>query len=534
MAFKPTFDSNAEVIHHPTFLFSASSIHSRQPENPPCSEGFSTMYCGWSASNSLRFASRLQCPISSSSKAMGKGETEVSPAISSHCPARMGCSMECKSSSANRFSLSKASAGAKSPVGIHPEFHLASRKMPTDETQQVQFLLETDGTDFQLDTTEAGFQLFPDLPVHGIMVAHPYQPVDADTLFTARKGRIPQGIRPSFEMAQSRLQPKQHGGVFPPPFRIDLPRTSHLRAYPAQHAFVIRQIVYTQLRQGSAFAPSLASRTGSGCHPDVPRPPLRVHSPRRARRLFEMEKPGENIYTVRRNHNSPTSATESPVSSAISSADMPFPFHAQRNLPLLFFSPSARPAARPSASPFSSPLGKSSIPSFLHAPFFPFLGISLHRQVVAVNLDALVILHPVLLERAAMSTIFSNFSNTDFLALNGNLCNVSIFFNTYIHRSKIRLTLLLLLGKRGQFQKDEAQLVRKRLMRLPCPKGRYPYATYVNRNPSKKFMKNTPYTALSRNCQSAPRARPDAPRHATNSTTPFRENSLAGGFAFPR
>ena len=116
MAFKPTFDSNAEVIHHPTFLFSASSIHSRQPENPPCSEGFSTMYCGWSASNSLRFASRLQCPISSSSKAMGKGETEVSPAISSHCPARMGCSMECKSSSANRFSLSKASAGAKAPL----------------------------------------------------------------------------------------------------------------------------------------------------------------------------------------------------------------------------------------------------------------------------------------------------------------------------------------------------------------------------------------------------------------------------------
>ena len=50
--------------------------------------------------------------------------------------------------------------------------------------------------------------------------------------------------------------------------------------------------------------------------------------------------------------------------------------------------------------PFLKPLGKSSIPSFLHAPFFPFLGISLHRQVVAVNLDALVILHPVLLGKS--------------------------------------------------------------------------------------------------------------------------------------
>ena len=59
------------------------------------------------------------------------------------------------------FQLVQGFRRSKSPVGIHPEFHLASRKMPTDETQQVQFLLETDGTDFQLDTTEAGFQLFP-------------------------------------------------------------------------------------------------------------------------------------------------------------------------------------------------------------------------------------------------------------------------------------------------------------------------------------------------------------------------------------
>lgn len=39
-------------------------------------------------------------------------------------------------------------------------------------------------------------------------------------------------------------------------------------------------------------------------------------------------------------------------------------------------------------------------------------------------------------DKDAMSTICSNFSNTDLRALKGNLCNVSIFFNTYIQRSK--------------------------------------------------------------------------------------------------
>jgi len=115
MAFSPIFDSNAEVIHQPIFCCSASSIHSCPPLIPPCKDGFSMIYCGRITDKSSFFLSIVLMPISSSSKAIGKGVSEVSRAISSHCPARIGCSMECRSSSASRCNLFRASSGEKAP-----------------------------------------------------------------------------------------------------------------------------------------------------------------------------------------------------------------------------------------------------------------------------------------------------------------------------------------------------------------------------------------------------------------------------------
>ena len=73
------------------------------------------IYCGRMVASSFFFSSSVLHPISSSSNAIGNGDSEVSRAISSHCPARIGCSIECKSNSDRRFSFSIASPGEKAP-----------------------------------------------------------------------------------------------------------------------------------------------------------------------------------------------------------------------------------------------------------------------------------------------------------------------------------------------------------------------------------------------------------------------------------
>ena len=104
-----------------------------------------------------------------------------------------------------------------------------------------------------------------------------------------------------------------------------------------------------------------------------------------------------------------------------------------------------------------------------------------------------------------MSTIFSNFSNTDFLALNGNLCNVSIFFNTYIHRSKSVSHSCSSLVKEGNSKKMKRSLSENASC-VSLSERTISVRNLCEPESKQKFMKNTPYTALSRNCQSAPRS----------------------------
>ncbi len=76
------------------------------------------------------------------------------------CPARIGCSMECKSISASRFSLSIASEGRKAPLAsTRSSISLAekcARMCFNKESSRSKF----DSADLQLDAAKALLHLF--------------------------------------------------------------------------------------------------------------------------------------------------------------------------------------------------------------------------------------------------------------------------------------------------------------------------------------------------------------------------------------
>lgn len=112
-------------------------------------------------------------------------------------------------------------------------------------------------------------------------------------------------------------------------------------------------------------------------------------------------------------HNPAISSKDKPVQRLIVSTeiDIAFILRTTSNVP------STRPSARPSARPFC--FAKSNVANWSRYT------LMLSSYFIRSSFD-----------KDAMSTICSNFSNTDLRALKGNLCNVYIFFNTYIQRSK--------------------------------------------------------------------------------------------------
>lgn len=107
------------------------------------------------------------------------------------------------------------------------------------------------------------------------------------------------------------------------------------------------------------------------------------------------------------NYNASIFSMLNPVALEIISSETPIFFR--------FRAVSSLPSARPSSFAFCT--------SLLFCKFQ-------RHEIIPVHFDAFVILHPLLFESEAISTIFSNFSKTDLRALNGNLFNVSIFFST--------------------------------------------------------------------------------------------------------
>ena len=115
MAFNPILDSSAEVIHQPMLRSRERAIHSHEPEKLPKRDGFITTYWGRIVSSSLSLFNP-SIPINSSSRAIGIGVFRHRRDISSHCPWRMGCSIEWISYWANCSSFRGASSGEKAPL----------------------------------------------------------------------------------------------------------------------------------------------------------------------------------------------------------------------------------------------------------------------------------------------------------------------------------------------------------------------------------------------------------------------------------
>ena len=116
MAFKPIFDSRADVTHQPIFIFSARSIHSSEAAKPPSKPGFRITYWGFIISRNSFFLEYGNIPINSSSRAIGTGLCLHKLAISSHCRARIGCSIECTCNFAKSFKTESALLGEYAPL----------------------------------------------------------------------------------------------------------------------------------------------------------------------------------------------------------------------------------------------------------------------------------------------------------------------------------------------------------------------------------------------------------------------------------
>ena len=128
MALSPILLSRAEVIHEPMPRSRASRIHSSLPLIPPCNDGFRIMYCGRMVSRSMIFSSTSFTPMSSSSRAIGKGVSRQRRAIATHLPSLfflswkpdldggMGCSIEWMSYFASCSSLSIAFSIVNPPL----------------------------------------------------------------------------------------------------------------------------------------------------------------------------------------------------------------------------------------------------------------------------------------------------------------------------------------------------------------------------------------------------------------------------------
>ena len=82
-----------DLIQHIRKHFSRKEVELRVDANPPWSDGLRMIYCGLMVSSRRIFSSVEFTPISSSSRAIGSGDSWQSCAISLHCCAIMGCSM---------------------------------------------------------------------------------------------------------------------------------------------------------------------------------------------------------------------------------------------------------------------------------------------------------------------------------------------------------------------------------------------------------------------------------------------------------
>ena len=82
----------------------------------------------------------------------------------------------------------------------------------TDTLDEVEFLIEIDGTDFKFHTSESLGQLFFHALEHLIIVSHPHKAIDRDAYLTTTERGIEKQVT-MLEVKPSSLQSKEHRGI---------------------------------------------------------------------------------------------------------------------------------------------------------------------------------------------------------------------------------------------------------------------------------------------------------------------------------
>jgi hypothetical protein len=97
-------------------------------------------------------------------------------------------------------------------VSIETEFDFVEREPIPDSFDEVEFLVEVDGTDLKLDAAEASLQFLLHTLKHFLVIAHPDEAVDGDADLATRKSGVEEAVA-MLEIQQSRLQAEKHRGV---------------------------------------------------------------------------------------------------------------------------------------------------------------------------------------------------------------------------------------------------------------------------------------------------------------------------------
>ena len=176
-------------------------------------------------------------------------------------------------------------------VGIDAQFHLVVGETLTDALYQVQLMVKVDGTNLQLHTAEALFQLLLHALKHLLVGAHPDKTIDGNARLSTTESRIEEewkvkGGGWKVEGLHGGFQSEEHGGVVTQCFVRNLSRLLHLVTEATQHLGIVGNIVARQLRQRGTLADA---RPLSVRDADKPATPLGIYTATRACRLFEME-----------------------------------------------------------------------------------------------------------------------------------------------------------------------------------------------------------------------------------------------------
>ena len=176
----------------------------------------------------------------------------------------------------------------KCPVGIKPKLHLMEREPVTYAFDEIELLLEIDGTNLEFHTAETLFQFLFHALEHLVVVAHPHKTVDGDTHLAPRKSRIKENtLLLTLQIHYCRLETEEHRGISAYRFIVNLTCFTQRLAEVIEHFRIVGTGVTTQIGQWSTLPHSLTLTVG-----EIHKPTLSggIDTTRGSCGLLEMER----------------------------------------------------------------------------------------------------------------------------------------------------------------------------------------------------------------------------------------------------